>query len=83
MRVPGDHQIFVGGDRAHDATRLWRTDCTGVSIVACRIEFNPEKAEPWQVRRLTSADLSPIPPVNTRTSSPPKADASAPISFLA
>ena len=45
MRVPGDHQIFVGGDRAHDATRLWRTDCTGVSIVACRIEFNPEKAE--------------------------------------
>ena len=60
MRVPGDNQIFVGGDRAHDATRLWRTDCTGVSIVACRIEFNPEKAEPWQVRRLTSADLSPI-----------------------
>jgi hypothetical protein len=43
--VPGDHQIFVGRDRAHDATRLGRTDCTGVSIIACRIEFYPEKAQ--------------------------------------
>ena len=41
MRVAGDHQIFVRRDRAHDATRLWRTDCTGMSIVGCRIEFNP------------------------------------------
>ena len=83
MRVPGDHQIFVGRDRAHDATRLGRTDCTGVSIVACRIEFYPEKAQSLASAPLTSADLSPIPPVNTRRSSPPRADASAPICFLA
>ena len=44
-RVPGDHQIFVGRDRAHDATRFGRTDSTGVSIVTCRIEFYPEKAQ--------------------------------------
>ena len=51
------HQIFVGRDRAHDATRLGRTACTGVSIGACRIEFHPEKAQ----------SLAPIPPA-TKTS---------------
>ena len=56
-RVPGEpSDLRRSGSRARcNATRA--TDCTGVSIVACRIEFYPEKAQ----------SLAPIPPA-TKTS---------------
>ena len=64
-------------------TRLPSAEMTG-SPAVLRISSNamPRKFSPSQMRERTTEEFSPMPPVNTSVSTPPRAAANAPMHFL-
>ena len=77
--MPGNHQILVSGNYPHGAGTIRRGDDFRVGIVISWIEVYSKIIEAVADHHLTGAARSPIPPVNTRVSRPPRTADSDPI----
>src|SRR6516165_2648709 len=70
--VPGDHQVFVGVHHADGYPAAAARDDRRGSLVALAVQTDAEECQASQIRARTGAACSPMPPVKTKVSGPPR-----------
>ena len=80
LGVAGDHQFFMGQDHVGFDLGCRRAEAGASLGVGFGVHSTPSQASPRQTRSRISAVFSPMPPVKTRASIPPKAATSEPTS---
>jgi hypothetical protein len=80
---PGNYELFIGSDNSDDSWAFITRDHNFIGFVSGLIQMDPEETETNANTLSHYGAFSPMPPVKTRVSNPPRAAAKAPIHFFA